>query len=67
VCRTFNNRDLLMKRCRDTALDHRGYVIPVDDADLRKMVFEARSELMPVEPRLPEFTLLKSRFDSLVS
>jgi hypothetical protein len=45
-----------MKRCRDTALDHRGYVIPVDDADLRKMVFEARSEFMSGDARLPEFS-----------
>lgn len=67
VCRTFKNRDLLMKRCRDTALDHRGYMLPVDDADLRKMVFEARSEFTPVDARLPEFSLLKDRFDALVS
>jgi hypothetical protein len=67
VCRTFKNRELLLKRCRDTALDHRGYVIPIDDADLRKMVFEAHSELRPVQPSLPEFSLLKSRFDALVS
>jgi hypothetical protein len=63
VCRTFKNRDLLMKRCRDTALDHRGYVIPVDDTDLRKMVFEAHSEFVPIDPHLPEFTLLKERFE----
>ena len=67
VGRTFKNRDLLMKRCRDTALDHRGYMLPVDDADLRKMVFEARSEFTPVDARLPEFSLLKDRFDALVS
>jgi len=67
VCRTFKNRELVVKRCRDTALDHRGYVIAVDDMDLREMVFEARSEFAPVQPRLPEFALLKSRFDALVS
>jgi hypothetical protein len=67
MCRTFKNRELLMKRCRDTALDHRGYVIPLDDADLRKMVYETRSEFAPIDPRLPEFTLLKERFDALVS
>lgn len=67
VCRTFKNRGLLMKGCRDTALDHRGYMLPVDDANLRKMVFEARSEFTPVDARLPEFSLLKDRFDALVS
>jgi hypothetical protein len=35
--------------------------------DLRNMIVEARSEFMPVEPRLPEFSLLKSRFDTPVS
>jgi hypothetical protein len=67
VCRPFKNRELVVKRCRDTALDHRGYVIAVDDTDLREMVFEARSEFAPVQPSLPEFGLLKSRFDALVS
>ena len=67
VCRMFKNRELLVKRCRDTALDHRGYVIPVADTDLRKMVFEARSEFTPVDARLPEFSSLKERFDALVS
>lgn len=67
VCRTFKDRELLMKRSRDTALDHRGYVIPVDDADLRELVLEARAEFVPVQPSLPEFSLLKRRFDALVS
>lgn len=62
ACRTFKNRELLMKRCRDTALDHRGYVIPVDDGDLRTLVTEAC-----FGPGLPKFSLLKSRFDTLVS
>jgi hypothetical protein len=47
------------------ALDHCGYMIPVD-ADLRTKVLEARSELAPVYPRLPEFTVLKKPFDALV-
>jgi len=47
VCGTFKNRDLLIKRCRDTALDHRGYVIPVNDVDLRTMVFEADRNSRP--------------------
>lgn len=67
VCRRFTNRDLFLKRCRDTALDHRGYVIALNDDDLRMLVYEARSEFTPADARLPEFTLLKERFDALVS
>lgn len=67
VCRSFKNRDLFIKRCRDTALDHRGFVLPIDDADLRALVDEARAELDPIQPRLPGFGLLKSIFDQLIS
>ncbi len=67
VCRSFKNRDLFIKRCRDTALDHRGFVLPLDDADLRALVDEARAELDPIQPRLPGFGLLKEIFDQLVS
>jgi hypothetical protein len=67
VCRSIRNKPLLMKRCRDTALDYRGFVIPLDDIDLRKLVDEAKVELDPIQPRLPEFDLLKKRFDELIS
>jgi hypothetical protein len=67
VCRSFKDRELFIKRCRDTALDHRGFVLPIDDADLRALVDEARAELDPIEPRLPGFGLLKEIFDQLVS
>ena len=67
ACRGFNNKDLFLKRCRDTALDHRGYVIALDDVDLSELVEEVRQELDPEHPRLPGFGLLKQRFDALVS
>lgn len=56
-----------MKRCRDTALDHRGYVIPIDDEDMGILTEEASQEFDPTQPRMPEFHLLKERFDELVS
>jgi hypothetical protein len=67
ACRSFKDRESFLKRCRDTALDHRGFVIPIDDADLRALVDEARLELDPIQPRLPGFGLLKDIFDKLVS
>jgi hypothetical protein len=67
VCRGFENKELFKKRCRDTAYDHRGYVIVLDDNDLRTLVEEAQSELDPLQPRMPEFQLLKERFEELVS
>jgi hypothetical protein len=41
VCRKIDKKDLFIKRCRDTALDDRGFIIPLDDADLEALV-EAR-------------------------
>jgi hypothetical protein len=67
VCRSFKDRGLFIKRCRDTALDHRGFVLPLDDTDLRALTDEAKVELDPIQPRLPQFELLKRIFDQLVS
>ncbi|MBZ5548269.1 MAG: hypothetical protein LAO22_10025 [Acidobacteriia bacterium] len=33
-CREFENRDLFIKRCRDTFTDDRGLVLPLDDATI---------------------------------
>jgi len=38
-----------------------------DAHDLRALVFKAHSEFIPLQPTLPEFSLMRSRFDSLVS
>ena len=43
VCRTFNDKDRFLARCRDTAKDHRGYIIPLDDRDLDYMVGRRRN------------------------
>jgi hypothetical protein len=33
TCRSFDNKALFVKRCRDTAIDGRGYILAVDDDD----------------------------------
>ena len=38
IARTFENRDLFIQRCRDTALDQRGVIIPLVDQDLCTML-----------------------------
>ena len=41
MCRHLEDRDLFMRRCRDTARDDRGWIIPLDDVDLTTLT-EAR-------------------------
>ena len=37
VCRRFKDKRLFMERCRDTAKDDRGFIIALDDDDLRAL------------------------------
>lgn len=64
VCRRFDDKARFELRCRDTALDGRGYIIALDDDDLKALV-EARK----VEDEAPyrEYPLLRQRFDALIS
>jgi hypothetical protein len=48
VCRNFRNKDRFFARCRDTAQDDRGFIIPLDDEDL-KLLLNLRSEGKLVE------------------
>ena len=61
VCRKFNNRLRFERGCRDTALDNRGYVIALDDADLKSLVSARKKDL-----DFFDLATLKSRFDALV-
>lgn len=61
VCRTLENKDLFLTRCRDTAQDNRGFIVPLDDDDLSVLV-QHRTRLD--EPLAHK--LLKSRFDRLI-
>jgi hypothetical protein len=37
-CRTFENRNLFIERCRDTHRDGRGLIVPLDDAKVLKIL-----------------------------
>lgn len=64
VCRQFKNKAKFEQRCRDTALDDRGYIIALDDGDLKALV-EARKA--DQEAAYREYPLLRKRFDALIS
>ena len=64
VCRQFKDKKKFMKRCRDTALDGRGYVIALDDDDLREIVEARQSES---EFSYRSHALLRAKFDYLLS
>lgn len=38
VCRSFKNKPLFIQRCKDTAQDGRGFMIAIDDADIKNML-----------------------------
>jgi hypothetical protein len=59
VCRKIGNKKRMAERCRDTANDNRGYVIALDDDDLKKIIDEFL--------RSGDLTLLRQRFDSLIA
>ncbi|WP_146248699.1 hypothetical protein [Curtobacterium sp. MCLR17_044] len=55
-----DDKDNVIRRCRDTALDGRGYVLPLDDADLRRLV-ETRDETGETQ-----FEFLIDRFAQII-
>lgn len=59
--RGFGDKEALMRRCRDTASDNRGYIIPIDDSDLKELVSHQSNAT-----NRTEFPLLRSRFSQLV-
>ena len=59
--RGYDDKSLVVSRCRDTALDGRGYIIALDDSDLFEMV-EERKRIEDGDG----FTYLWRRFDELV-
>jgi len=38
ICRKFDNKDLFIQRCKDTAQDGRGFIVPLDDSDLKTLL-----------------------------
>jgi hypothetical protein len=61
VCRTIKDKELFTARCRDSANDGHGYIIALDDDDLRALV-EARRKGDPKD----SFPFLRRRFNALV-
>jgi len=67
ICRSFDNKALFLERCRDTARDRRGFVIALDDDDLRLLSQQAAE--LQYEPKRDQrfaYPLLRERFDALI-
>ena len=62
ISRNFKAKDKFDLRCRDTAKDHRGYVISLDDNDLSALVAARKSN-----NNYQLWELLKERFSFLVN
>jgi len=61
ISRKIENRALVEQSCRDTANDHRGFIIALDDDDLKELVDAVKNK--PAGERLD---LLRERFNRLV-
>lgn len=61
ISRKIENRELLKQSCRDTANDQRGFIIALDDDDIRTLVDAVKNK--PAGERLD---LLRERFNELV-
>lgn len=62
VCRGFEDKQHFLNRCREAASANRGYVIPIDDADLALLV-----ESEKVGNPTSKFALLTERFRAIVT
>lgn len=61
ICRKIVNRQRLTQSCRDTANDRRGFIIALDDDDLKELVDAIKNK-----PKGERLNLLRSRFNELV-
>ncbi|MEM9008593.1 MAG: hypothetical protein AAGE59_34425 [Cyanobacteria bacterium P01_F01_bin.86] len=61
VCRNIEDKELFAQRCRDTAQDQRGFIVYLDDNDLRLMVDRRQNDADPLA-----FTVLRERFNALI-
>lgn len=78
ACRSFKDKDRFLSRCRDTALDRRGFVVALDDTDMARLVDDVTAALNwtppstpskqpQVPPKIEDYPLLHERFKLLVS
>ncbi|MCM2420220.1 hypothetical protein [Streptomyces sp. RKAG293] len=76
ACRSFADKERFLSRCRDTALDHRGFVIALDDGDMKQLVDDVLLVLNGpppppaepgVQPYIHEYPLLHKRLKALMS
>ena len=61
VCRSVTDKDTMVARCRDTANDDRGFMIVLDDSDVRELVNAIRTA--PADVKLQ---MLRDKFQQLV-
>jgi hypothetical protein len=62
VCRQFEDKQLFMSRCKDTAQDGRGFIIALDDEDLTELV-----QIRTADDGFLEWPLLRERFNQLIN
>ncbi len=67
ACRTLADKALFLERCRDTARDHRGFCLALDDDDLSQLVADAQAERAGGSTVPTTFPLLKRRYDGLIN
>lgn len=60
VCRNYDDKAKFLQRCKDTAKDDRGWIIPLDDDDLRVLVDSRKKD-----EQFDMWRLLARRFESL--
>lgn len=54
VCRSIENKKRLYDSCKDTAKDGRGYILPLDDNDILKLIEEYQTKNDQLYPSLRE-------------
>ena len=62
VCRTIEDREKLIARCGDTARDGRGWVLPLDDQALTRLVAKRKTD-----PNDVTFAVLEELFSNVTS
>ena len=62
VARKFDDKAKFMQKCKDTSKDDRGYIVPLDDDDLKALVAYRKSN-----PEYWNWDLLWGRFRDLVN